>query len=359
MKNYKYSVGDTIGQVKIIKYTRNKKNEKSYIVQSIKYPDAPTYTVAERKLHDNYKDPYVLGRRIYEGNSLWSVVALRPYIEDIEKAKTIPKYSSQYINIKCPNCGVKFRKSAHSIMYNGCYCLECSTISKPERIFLSYLKYINIEYEYQKIYNDLPHRIFDFKLILNGKTILIETHGMQHYTDIGVWDYSKTVKSDEEKRRYAKDKGIPLLEIDCSSNTFNAILNNINKEPLLPSINEKDKEDLVNIYLGISNNTNLNSIYAEKIIQMYADGKSSTEIGNMYGIHKNKVLSILHNYGINVRKNNKIPPKKVQCITDGNIFNSTKEAGKYYNIGSSSVSKACRGVIKYTKKGGIRYWKYI
>lgn len=55
--------------------------------------------------------------------------------------------------------------------------------------------------------------------------------------------------------------------------------------------------------------------------------------------------------------------KKVKCITTGEIFESITEASRKYNIDKSSISKVCKGKMKYRGKHPITkealIWKYI
>ena len=59
-------------------------------------------------------------------------------------------------------------------------------------------------------------------------------------------------------------------------------------------------------------------------------------------------------------KNNCIPPtpikKEVLCVSTNKVFESTVDAGKYYNLDSSSIGKCCRGERKLC--GGYE-WQYI
>jgi hypothetical protein len=59
-------------------------------------------------------------------------------------------------------------------------------------------------------------------------------------------------------------------------------------------------------------------------------------------------------------KNNCIPPtpikKKVLCVSTNKKFESTVDAGKYYNLDISSIGKCCRGERKLC--GGYK-WQYI
>ena len=55
--------------------------------------------------------------------------------------------------------------------------------------------------------------------------------------------------------------------------------------------------------------------------------------------------------------------RKVQCVTTGKIFNTIKEASKYYFISIPSITMCCRGKTKSAGKhpdtGEKLIWKYI
>ena len=54
--------------------------------------------------------------------------------------------------------------------------------------------------------------------------------------------------------------------------------------------------------------------------------------------------------------------RAVICITTNKIFNSIKEASRYYNIADSSIIRACKNNNKYSgtlKDGTKLYWQYV
>ena len=62
------------------------------------------------------------------------------------------------------------------------------------------------------------------------------------------------------------------------------------------------------------------------------------------------------------RKMSEAQSKKVICITTGKIFDSIKDAGDYYNVVKSSISKCCRKTRKSAGKlqdGTKLQWKYL
>ena len=86
LNEYLYNIGDELNGLKIIDKTRLN-NQKAYEVQSLTYPDAPTYKTTEGNLKKGRGDGYLNGNRVYEGNSLYSLKWTRPYIKDIEFSK--------------------------------------------------------------------------------------------------------------------------------------------------------------------------------------------------------------------------------------------------------------------------------
>lgn len=64
-----------------------------------------------------------------------------------------------------------------------------------------------------------------------------------------------------------------------------------------------------------------------------------------------------------MKNNNNAIKKKVKCITTGEVFDAVIEAARKYNIDRSSISKACKGKMKYTGKHPITKeelrWEYV
>ena len=92
--------------------------------------------------------------------------------------------------------------------------------------------------------------------------------------------------------------------------------------------------------------------------------------------HKGKKLSEEHKKNIGEahkgikfseeakRKMSEVKNKKVICMTTGEIFNSLKEAGNYYNVSRHNISSCCRGKLK--SAGKLPYssstplqWKFL
>lgn len=358
---YKYQVGEVVnGTLKIIEQTRHgKQNRKGYIVQSVNYPDAPVYSVLEEKLYLGQGCAYTSGRRVYEGNSIYSIERLRPYLVDIEEAKTITCNSRKKVRTKCPGCEREKYVIANKLTNRPYNCPVCTKgTSYPELVMLIYLEVKGIEYEYQKVFDDLPNRRFDFYTENYG---IIETHGLQHYEDSGgVMNYRASTKSDKEKQEYCKENSIPYIEIDARESSFTFIRDNINRS-ILPSIT-KEEEQL------ILNRIECNKRYPVKeIVKLYKEGKSTVEIGELYNINHKTVGGILRKCNVTLNGFDReyfktSHSKRVRCTTTGKDFNSTKEAENFYNLNSTGgITRVCKGEREYsgTYKGKKLKWVYI
>ena len=97
---YKYQVGEVVNEtLEIVRQTKGelRKNriEKEYEVKSLVYPNAPTYIIGEYSLRDGTGCAYKFGNRVFEGNSLYNEEWAKPYLVDIEQAKTIAPYHNK------------------------------------------------------------------------------------------------------------------------------------------------------------------------------------------------------------------------------------------------------------------------
>ena len=286
---------------------------------------------------------------------------------------------------------------------------------------ISYLEVKGIEYEYQKVFKDLPNRRFDF--YIPKLNLTIETHGEQHYrmSSTTIWRgaYNSTKVSDEEKRRYTKLKGIELIEIDCRVSEFEYIKDKVNKsnlpnilpnecELMLKYIKDNSNYDIKYIIdnyvkgtsvrdiakdIGVSVNTirNLlkknnvpirksseycraNNMFSrddkrmvdyrevydvDSIIDKYSKGMNRNELAKEYNVSRQTITRILQRYDISLEIRTK---KKVKCITTGVTYNSISEAGKDIGINIKALS-SCLGKGEKATCGEINgkrlKWTYI
>lgn len=94
-------------------------------------------------------------------------------------------------------------------------CPKCfKSISKLEQAVDDWLAANHYSYERQKRFDDFKKFPYDFAVYLNGKTILIEAQGRQHYMSIdGFGDFEKQKVRDKKKRDYCLVNNIPLIEV--------------------------------------------------------------------------------------------------------------------------------------------------
>ncbi len=357
--NYFYEEGQKVNSL-IIKKRIRYRGQRGYVVQSITYPSAPEYKIVEWDLKNGIGDAYLSSRRVFEGNSLYSVERIRPYLVDIEQSKTIASKTTTTINARCPQCNrIKTIRVDH-LVKGEFSCKYCSTgVSYPEKFLIAYLEVKGIKYEYQKVFKDLPNRRFDF--YLPESNTVIETHGEQHYKDNTFLSKGLTKQSDEEKRKYCINNTITLIELDCRKSEFNFIKENINLNNLLPTINYKDSKDILELLFKY---TNYNT---DDIIYKYKEGCTTLEIAKEYNISKSTVSRILKKHNIKLR-NSKFKQghvsktKKVKCLNTGKVFNSVKDAQNWC-IKGSKVSYCARGLREtagiHPDTGEKLKWEYI
>lgn len=367
-KKHLFSVGQTInGNLLIIKQIRMKlnikykngqqKTTKGYVVQSLIYPDAPTYELTEYDLKRGSSCGYASFQRLFEGNSLWSKVELRKYIVDIEEAKNSFPNQRKPVLFKCPNCDREKHMIPNNLMKRGFFCEVCDKgTSYPELFFMAYLETKKIDYETQVRFLPSSQARFDFKIKLNNNIYYVETHGRQHYEkgNCGyIWKdaYTKTQISDGIKRKYCKDNNCNLIEIDCRESTFEFIQQQVNNNIILPNI---DKCDVLEMLRFIEYNK---SYDVKTIVKMYNDGNTAQAIGKFMDISNVTVINILKRNNIKLRGNG----KKVKCITTNTVFNSITEASKKYNTHNSYITKCCSGKRESAGElnGTPLKWKYV
>ena len=361
---YKYQVGEVVNDtLKIVRQTRspNGKNKtcKSYEVQSLVYPDAPTYISSESTLKRGCGCSYKYGKRVYVGNSLYSVEHIRPYLIDIKEAKKIAKNSTKKINFKCSQCNIVKKMAPYTLIKHGIMCPKCSKgTSYPELFMMAYLEVKGIEYEYQKVFDDLPNRRFDF--YLPKENVVIETHGAQHYSNSSAWNnLNTTTQSDKEKQGYCRANNISYTEIDARKSNFKFIKDSVT-DSNLSNINSKENELILK---HIENNKRY---CTKEIVKLYKEGRSTIEIAKIYNISYTTISNILLKNGISIRTVKQARSKPVRCVNTNEIFNSISEACVELNISNSArgnISSVCKGKRSYAGKHPITgeklKWEYV
>ncbi|UGL60699.1 hypothetical protein [Staphylococcus phage vB_SauM-HM01] len=331
-RDFKFNAGDIISNGTIVERFRTENGGKRYKLLCHKYNEY--YILNENDVNRHRGSPYVNGNKVCYANSLYSEKHLLRYIKNIDDAKKVKKNSKTFITCVCPSCGEEKKMNVYHLYTRGFNCAKCkSNISYPERFMISLLDINNIKYEYQKKFDFLPNRVYDF--YLPDYNLVIETHGEQHYkvAETSKWSLYKDI--DKEKERHLKDNKINLCVIDCRKSDFNYIIDNIKKSILTKYISivneEKIKEDIEKLYLSEDK---------QYIIGEYLKGKSVLQLSKETQIHYGTIYTWIHKAGV-YKKNN---GRKIKCINDDRKFNSIIEASLYYGISKDSIQRSCNGI---------------
>lgn len=347
---YIYNVGQYVNvTLKIVKQTRvkcGKYTRKGYVVQSVVYPNAPTYEISETNLKNGQGCAYKAGKRVCEENNLYSIVYIRPYLVNVEESKNITFKSNKPVLFKCStvNCDNTKKMAPNTLVRQGYSCPNCSTgISYPERFMMAVNQYFNLSYDYQVTYE---HGRFDF---INHETkVVIEMNGIAHYEERdGYMSHETTKLSDNKKRKWCKENGYTLIFIDARKSDFNFIKDNINACEYLPNILLKDEKAIMEL-IEISSKYDI-----QEIIRLYEVEKLSTvKIAQKYEVSFGTICGILNRNNIKLRGN--IRP--VKCVETGIVYESVTEAQRQTGIAKNGISACCRG--KRKTSGGF-HWEFV
>lgn len=183
-------------------------------------------------LRGECKCPYCNGKKILVGfNDLWTT---RP---DIARMLVNPddgyKYtynSGKKLEWKCLDCNTSYIKAVYDVVNNGLRCVHCSdNFPIGEKIIHALLKYLDIDFEYQKKFDWSSNRKYDF--YINDKNLIVEVNGIQHYYEKLHFTHtslSDIQENDANKLEMAMNNGVDkYIYIDSSSSDFLIIKDNI------------------------------------------------------------------------------------------------------------------------------------
>lgn len=284
--------------------------------------------------------------------SLWSVKEVRKYIVDIEEAKKLTSKSNKKINVTCPECKVIKEIQVSKLTERGMSCICNSGKKYPELFFIAYvtIKQLSFVSEVSKLYKNYRFDFVDYE-----NKIIVETHGIQHYDKKQSW-YERTHKSDIAKRKWCKENGYTLIELDCRKSSFEFIRNSI-EQSILPDITDNEVSQIVE-YIHLNKKYDVKSI-----IEDYASGLSTTNIGDKHGITHKTVSKILRNVNIKLRSQGEQSRKMIRCIETNQIFNSIQEAGQFMKLSESSISGCIRGRLPSAGKNpstkDVLHWEFV
>lgn len=289
-----YSIGDTVEKLQILDLIRTNTKQQGYKILCLE-----TNEVFERSHVDlkiNKISPYITGRKVWEGNSLYNESGLLPFLKNPEDAKKYTRGSQYFIECKCPNCGKEKELRVYSLVTQGFVCSYCTTgMRYPERLMLSLFEMNGIEVETQKKYTALGNLRMDF--YIPSLDWVVETHGAQHYrpqNDTSSWygAYEKTVASDTRKKEYCVRHGIKYTEVNCLKSELSYILSSIEEHEELDRL--LINKDINELQLKMVEKSNYK--YIKEILRDKELGLSDSNIGKKYDYSRVHIYQIIKKY---------------------------------------------------------------
>ena len=270
------------------------------------------------------------------------------------KGITNNKNKTKGYYIKCLTCGYEREILEQHIIPDGHDCPICGDyITFPEKILISLLQYLHIEFEPQKKFKWSNKKRYDF--YIPSLNCIIETNGIQHYTNCFTQDDES---NDKYKQQLAKENGVTnYINIDIRYSKLEYAKNSIINSELPKLLNFK--EDNINwneVFINSLNST-IKSVCDDWNAQKY----SVEELSCLYHLSTctiksylkkgNKLKLCIYDKYINYKKGREKGlktfdnRKPVICVTTNEIFNSQKEATEYYHIYKTGISDCCTGRI--------------
>lgn len=143
-------------------------------------------------------------------------------------------YISEYTGYKnniVINCSIhgNFIQKVY-LHINGSGCPKCNKLSNSEKIIFNYLESKNIDFIYQKKFNDCIYkRTLNFDFYIPSKNLIIEYDGIQHFEYRSYFgneiEFNKTILRDNIKNEYCKNNNINLLRISYKENIIQKLKN--------------------------------------------------------------------------------------------------------------------------------------
>lgn len=166
----------------------------------------------------------------YKMNQLWNNKEYTRVKSDLKDSN-----AKRRMIVKHNKCGHIWEVDLFHFLREGTACPECKR-SKGEKLVSKYLDDHNIPYEKEKVIEIKNKKLrFDFFIILNNKTSVIEYNGIQHYEPIDFYggedSFLKQQINDQDKQEYCKDNNIDLIIIKYNDKSLlqsNALAQRLN-----------------------------------------------------------------------------------------------------------------------------------
>lgn len=239
------------------------------------------------------------------------------YFKDQNDAKKYPPSYSKKILLTCPDCGRDKLIAPHTLRDSGFGCVCGDGLSYPEKFMYNILEQLEIDFDYHKAFEwskNTPNGTKYYDFYIPNKSLIIETHGPQHYkrafseTIAAARTFEQEQSNDLLKKELALKNGVAnYIELNCSISDCNFILSSILSSGLLDILDR----DPANIDITISD------IFASSnIIKLCSDlwntGVPTEEIARRLKLHKDTVRKYMYKadkFGWSNYKNKQIKNK--------------------------------------------------
>lgn len=322
-----YEVGDTVNGCEVLKKIKmNRKNNSSELGYLLKCQASnKTFEAVQSSLKRGSGSPYTSGKRFYEPNTFASKKDLN-FLFVREADKKITLHSKAKILCKCTECGHTQERAAYNLTANGFRCEICSKgKSYPERFMGNFLSQKNIGFTSQKTFEGLPKRRFDF--YIPSKNMVIECHGMQHYSESLNFGQTKKQKTsslkkqqeiDSIKKAFCLSNNINYVVIDCRFSSAEYISQQINRCEFLPQLLDEDVSEIAKLSASQEN-------YNFKEMQNFLiNGKTINEISRHFNLPPTTIRDLFDKAGVNFRKE-----KRVVCLNTKTVFTTIKKSSEW------------------------------
>ena len=141
------------------------------------------------------------------------------------------------LRVKHNKCGHVYKVRPTDFISHNTRCPYCNS-PKGELIISKILDTLNVNYEYQKTFDDLKDvQPLSYDFYIPDQNILIEYQGVQHYQSIdyfgGEDQFKNQQNHDKLKADYAKANGYTLIAVPYTEDTFNKIKKYLIKHGLI------------------------------------------------------------------------------------------------------------------------------
>lgn len=275
------------------------------------------------------------------------------------KDANLPCGTAKKVLFKCPDCGAEKLAPVKDVVRRGYHCDDCDdNIPYPEKFLISVLNQLNVQFVKQLS----SHKAawcdkYKYDFYIEDKSMIIETHGRQHYEDAFGYALVDSQENDRAKMELALQNNIKnYIVIDCRDSNPDWIKESIINSQL------SQIYDLSTINWIQCSEFALKSIVKEVCAywtQSNNPSVVSSEITKIFNIDKSTVYDYLF-LGAQLgwcdyqrtSATNRVNQKRVMVLKNQNIlriFNSieqtVREMKKLYNVVlcKKGISENCRG----------------